>query len=894
MDPRPEPRPSGQARSEGTFLTLLVSDLVDSTGVVERLGDRRAAGLLRRHDRIARELLERHAGREIDKTDGFLLVFDRPVQAVHYALAYHDALRELSRAEGVELEARVGVHFGEVFLHENPVEDVRKGAKPLEVEGLAKPVAARLMSLARGGQTLLTSTAHELARRAARADPELDSDGIGWTGHGRYRLQGVENAVEVFEVGRRGLAPFTRPADVAKARHEAAGTRRRALHWGVAAAGAALVLALGFVGVKLFGPSQEALALTPDDWIVVGDLRNLTGDPLLDESLGLAFRVGLEQSRFARVVPDHRMRRVLERMRRGPDTRVDRAVGLEICRREGAKALVTGSISEIGGSFAVSAEVIEPRSGASVVTRTETTRRREDLVETLGTLTRDLRQELGESLSAIQESGPPLEEVTTSDLEALKAYSVGLRKAAEGDLLTALDLLTRATALDPEFATAHAKLGTIYYSRLGDQEEAVAHWDRALALTDRLSEREELYVQGSKAWLAEPPEKVRAWKLMTSLYPDEAVGHNNLGLVYWWYYSRFRDALDSLELATEGRDPWIVIAYHNTGYCQLGLGRVEEAVRTFESAWDLEPNPERGGLADAYLAAGRRSDAERFIQEMADNRTPLVALEARLRRADLELDRGRLETALPATREAEELAREIGLPKGRERARAASLALLEGLGRYGELRADLGTHMDELVEALSGEGALIDRPVPHLALLGKVAARNGWTPEAQHAFEAVEPLVRSTDIDLWEAHLETLAAELALTRGDAPGAVERARRALQLVDLFQAHETLARAHRAAGDLQAARAEARWLVEHRGHALAEWLDEFYGRQFNLLDWLRARYRLGELAEAMGEPDQARARYRELLNHWSAAEQGLPLRDAAAARLAELAPAAAGGR
>ncbi len=189
--------------------TLLVSDLVGSTQLVEALGDRQAAALFQRHDRLARDLLQAHDGREIDKTDGFLLLFDRPWNAVAYALAYHQALQAL------ELEARVGIHLGEVVLHHNSDDDVQRGAKPIEVEGLAKPTAARLMSLAMGGQTLLTRAAYEVARRSSTGGQ--DGDDLQWPSHGRYRFQGIAGEVEVFEVGSPDTAPLIRPSGSDKA-----------------------------------------------------------------------------------------------------------------------------------------------------------------------------------------------------------------------------------------------------------------------------------------------------------------------------------------------------------------------------------------------------------------------------------------------------------------------------------------------------------------------------------------------------------------------------------------------------------------------------------------------------------------------------------------------------
>ncbi len=210
--------------------TLLLTDLVDSTKIVERLGDERAVGVSLRHDRVARDLVARFGGREIDKTDGFLLLFDHPADALACALAYHEALLELSRETGVQLRARAGIHEGEVFLRENPPEDVARGAKPLEVEGIAKPTAARLMSLARGKQTLMTRASFDEARRSlARGD--LSRRELTWLAHGPYRFKGLDEPVEVFEVGIEGFAPLKEPADSDKVKRVVPAGEEITLGW---------------------------------------------------------------------------------------------------------------------------------------------------------------------------------------------------------------------------------------------------------------------------------------------------------------------------------------------------------------------------------------------------------------------------------------------------------------------------------------------------------------------------------------------------------------------------------------------------------------------------------------------------------------------------------------
>ncbi len=169
------------------FRALLLTDVVDSTKLAEQLGDAAMAVAWEAHDRVARALLPTWRGREIDKTDGMLLMFEAAADAVSYALAYHRGLAELP----VALKARAGLHVGPVILRENSAEDVARGAKPLEVDGLAKPTAARVMSLAQGGQTLLTSEAREA----------LGMTSLKVQSHGHWMIKGVADPLELFEAG---------------------------------------------------------------------------------------------------------------------------------------------------------------------------------------------------------------------------------------------------------------------------------------------------------------------------------------------------------------------------------------------------------------------------------------------------------------------------------------------------------------------------------------------------------------------------------------------------------------------------------------------------------------------------------------------------------------------
>jgi predicted ATPase/class 3 adenylate cyclase/Tfp pilus assembly protein PilF len=183
------------------YVALLQLDLVDSTRLGESLGDYAMAELSEQHDRVARDLLRHFQGTEIDKSDGFLLMFQTVAQAARYAAAYHAAAQRVES----HLRARAGIHYGQVQLRPNLASDIERGAKPLEIDGRAKPMTARIMAVAAGRQTLLSASAMSAFD---------DQEGLFVRSHGFWQGKGLAQPVELFEV--RDLADgFTSPQDIA-------------------------------------------------------------------------------------------------------------------------------------------------------------------------------------------------------------------------------------------------------------------------------------------------------------------------------------------------------------------------------------------------------------------------------------------------------------------------------------------------------------------------------------------------------------------------------------------------------------------------------------------------------------------------------------------------------
>ena len=194
-----------------TQFALLVIDVVDSTAVGNRVGDVRMSTWWVAHDRAARDLLRSWRGREIDRSDGFFLLFDLVADALGYARDYHRLLAGLQTPPEPPLKARAGIHVGELLLRANPPPDVAQGAKPLEADGIAKAVAARVMSLARGAQTLLTAD----ARDAWVPDPKR-APSAQLRSHGHWQLKGLSAPLELLEAGDADTV-FEPPGDSDKA-----------------------------------------------------------------------------------------------------------------------------------------------------------------------------------------------------------------------------------------------------------------------------------------------------------------------------------------------------------------------------------------------------------------------------------------------------------------------------------------------------------------------------------------------------------------------------------------------------------------------------------------------------------------------------------------------------
>ena len=298
--------------------------------------------------------------------------------------------------------------------------------------------------------------------------------------------------------------------------------------------GSAAVLFLGLlVAGGLYYRSHQGKKLTDKDTIVLADFANSTGDPVFDDTLRQALTVALNQSPFLNVLGENRVAATLKLMARPPNTPLTPDVTRELCQRAGSKAYIAGSIANLGSQYVLGLKVVNCQSGDALAQEQVTASAKEKVLGALGQGAAKLREKLGESLTSIGKFDVPLQEATTSSLDALKAYSLGLAQFSKADTRGAVPLLQHAIEVDPEFASAYAALGRVYQIS-GEGTLAELAIQRAYALRDRTSEREKLdltavYNQFATGQIDKAVQTCQLWK---QTFPHDFAPHRILGYEY--------------------------------------------------------------------------------------------------------------------------------------------------------------------------------------------------------------------------------------------------------------------------------------------------------------------------------------------------------------------------
>ena len=332
----------------------------------------------------------------------------------------------------------------------------------------------------------------------------------------------------------RALGPT--PVEYRPREHHDWFTWRRSIWGGVLALGVLAVAAIGYTAARTFGIGPAGTLLSSgvmqrEDRFVLADFQNRTDDSTLGTSVTEALRVDLGQSRVVRILSEREVATGLTRMTLLSGMPLVDSIALQLARREGAKAVITGEVAPVGSGYVLTAQVVEASTGETKAAVRATAADDAHLLLALNELSAQLRERIGESLRSIRAS-EPLEMVTTRSLDALQHYSTGSRVFVQGDYDAARVHLEQAIADDSTFAMAWRKLGVVLFNTGAPRSQMVAAVRRAFELRDRLTPIEGHLTEAFYYDNVQPDRErtITAYQAVLQIDPLEATALNNLTL----------------------------------------------------------------------------------------------------------------------------------------------------------------------------------------------------------------------------------------------------------------------------------------------------------------------------------------------------------------------------
>jgi serine/threonine protein kinase/Tfp pilus assembly protein PilF len=372
-----------------------------------------------------------------------------------------------------------------------------------------------------------------------------------------------------------------------------------------------LLVALLAAGGRYYRSRQTKL-LTEKDTIVLADFDNKTGDAVFDDTLKLGLSVQLEQSPFLALISERRVNETLKLMDRSPDDRLTANVTREVCQRTGSKAMLTGSIAALGSQYVIGLKAVNCNTGDVLAKAQEQAAGKEAVLKALDKAAVSLRSKLGESLSSVQKYATPVEDATTPSLEALKAYSLGLKTRYTKGNTAALPFFKRAVGLDPNFAMPYAAM-SMAYRGLTEVGMAAENARKAYELREKVSEREKFVIEGSYYIIAtgELEKAAQVHELWQQTYPRDDQPHRSLGVISGSlgnWEKALKEYREALRL-----NPTNEANYVNLGGDYTTLNRLDEAEAMYKQAEERKLEGEIL-FQNRYTLAFLKGDAAQMAQ----------------------------------------------------------------------------------------------------------------------------------------------------------------------------------------------------------------------------------------------------------------------------------------
>jgi len=370
-------------------------------------------------------------------------------------------------------------------------------------------------------------------------------------------------------------------ANVAEADVAEAGPARRIQ--GKAVVVVAVLIVAGLIASVVYRRSRPAERLTEKDTLLLVDFVNTTGEPVFDDTLKQALSISLNQSPFLNVLSENKVIATSRMMGRPEGKPLTPDMASELCERAGGKAYIAGSIASLGYQYVVGMKAVNCANGDTLAQGQASAASKEKVLDALSVAAAKLRTELGESLTTVQKFDVPLQQATTSSLEALRAYSLGRKEAGAQGPRVALPYDQRAIQIDPNFAMGHFAVGYDYFI-LGEVGRASEYFSKAFELSSQVSEREKLAIAAAyyQSVTGDLDEAAQTYKEQIAIYPREYWAYLDLAIVYG-QQGQYEDAVAAVRQAIR-LAPDDAASYGILSYDLVASQRLDEARQAIEQA----------------------------------------------------------------------------------------------------------------------------------------------------------------------------------------------------------------------------------------------------------------------------------------------------------------------